>query len=385
MRNRVVWGLCMSAALTSCYRSALFEAQPDARAREAEAAVLSDALAVPEGAAARQVVDGSTADARVPDAPTADARVPDAPTADARAPDALSPDVRGPDAPAVDVRAPDAPSLDVRTIDALWADLLGADVLTPDAGACSAGAARCTEDLRSVVQCRDGGWWPAGACSDLQICRAGACKACQQVRATIETKASCSISVLPGFTLDGEGFLVAGGKHRVLAMDRWGKGHVLAWCDSTELRQLLGAFKVTQYLGQTAAPRVAVFGNTWCETALGPELPYLGKTLPRSYLSDPEALARDFDVLVFCGYGQSGPRGVDHAPALVPFVEKLGKGLLVAMDYKNPPSGSGPIEQVDFDQMNALLQPSGIQFDGVYLDWGPAPIALDCVPDLVEE
>ncbi len=60
---------------------------------------------------------------------------------------------------------------------------------------------------------------------------------------TIETRQSCSITLAEGSTLDGEAFIDASGtRERVLALDRWGKGHVMAWCDATTLADLLAAF-----------------------------------------------------------------------------------------------------------------------------------------------
>ena len=45
--------------------------------------------------------------------------------------------------------------------------------------------------------------------------------ACGKLEFTIDTQQSCAISILPGFSVDGEGFISVGGQnHRVFAMDR---------------------------------------------------------------------------------------------------------------------------------------------------------------------
>jgi hypothetical protein len=72
----------------------------------------------------------------------------------------------------------------------------------------------------------------------------------------------------------------------------------------------------------------------------------------------------------------------DLAPALVPFVEQYGNGLLAVMDYKGPLVG---ITDDDFARMNAVTAKTGVQFDSTNLAWAPASteVTLACVPDLI--
>jgi hypothetical protein len=252
---------------------------------------------------------------------------------------------------------------------------------------CADGELSCNPDQTMVEQCMAGSWKPVKTCQpEAELCQKGACTACGRFKFTVETMQACSLSLLPGFEVDAESFITVGGqRHRVFAMSRWGKGHIVAWCDTTTIPQLLAAFKTTDYLGQTTSPRVASFGyeNLCRPGALsGINLPtsitYLGNSLPEHYWGDPKALARDWDVIIHCGYGMTRPR--DWSPLLVPFVEQEGKGLLAAMDYE-----SSFITKADFDRMNVVTARSGIQFNPLNLPWAPASteVVLDCVPDTV--
>jgi hypothetical protein len=257
---------------------------------------------------------------------------------------------------------------------------------------CREGETSCTADQAAVQRCTSGAWRPETSCRPgEELCQRGACLACGKFHFTIDTKQSCSLSVLPGFKVDAESFIRLEGKdYRVFAMTRWGKGHLVAWCDATTLGSLLAAFRVEEYLGQRVSPRVASFGDKYlCRpgalaTSGVPRLPdsitYLGETLPEGYLDDPASLAADWDVLVYCGFRVPMPQ--DLPPALVPFVERDGKGLLAVMDYMGPAVG---ITTADFDRMNAVTAKAGIQFDSNNLAWAPASteVVLECVPDLI--
>jgi hypothetical protein len=207
---------------------------------------------------------------------------------------------------------------------------------------------------------------------------------CGKLEFQIDTQQSCAISVLPGFTLDGEGFINLGGQdHRVFAMDRWGKGHVVAWCDSTTLPQLLAAFNVTGYLAQKENPKVLSFGDDYlCKPGGIPGNPlpsyvtYQGQDLPAKYKNDATQLAADWDVVIFCGFriGWSN----DWSPEIAEFVSVHGKGFLGVMDYE------GVVQQNDFTNMSKITAPAGIQFDPLNLAWAPSStsVSIECVPDL---
>jgi len=249
---------------------------------------------------------------------------------------------------------------------------------------CTDGQRSCNAAQTGIEECRAGAWTPVEMCqAGQQLCQQGTCTACGKFQFTIATMQACSLSVLPGFRVDAESFIEVGGQqHRVFAMTRWGKGHLVAWCDSTTLPELLGAFATTAYLGQSASPRVASFGYRYlCQPGalanikLPASITYLGEAIPDRYLGDPKALARDWDVIIECGYGMSMPR--DWAALLVPFVTQEGKGLLAAMDYE------GAVTREEFDRMNLVTAGAGVAFNPLNLPWAPASteVVLDCVPD----
>ncbi len=207
---------------------------------------------------------------------------------------------------------------------------------------------------------------------------------CGALSFTIDTQQSCSLGLQPGADLDGEGFISLGGQqHRVFALDRWGKGHIIAWCDATTLPELLMAFDVTGYLGGVAQPRVASFGDNYlCKPGalsshpLPKTIAYQGEDLPAKYQGNSAALAQDFDVVIFCGFRQGWPN--PWITELGEFVAIHGKGLLAVMDYE------GIVTAQDFANMSAITKPSGIVFNPLNLAWAPSSInvALECVPDL---
>lgn len=254
-------------------------------------------------------------------------------------------------------------------------------------GRCTTGQRACNADQTAVESCVDGAWQPAQLCQPgKELCREGACGPCGSFQFSIETKQACSLSVLPGFRLDAESFITIGDqRHRVFGMTRWGKGHLVAWCDATTLSELLKAFPTAEYLGQRIAPRVASFGYRYlCQPGalsdirLPASITYLGESIPEQYRGDPKSLARDWDVIIECGYGMSEPR--DWAPLLVPFVTQEGKGLLAVMDYQ-----SNFLTKDDFDRMNLVTASAGVQFNPLSLPWAPSSteVVLDCVPDTV--
>jgi len=205
---------------------------------------------------------------------------------------------------------------------------------------------------------------------------------CEELSFNIDTKQSCSLDLLDGFELDGEGFITLEGMdHRVFALDRWGDGHIVAWCDGTTASDLTTAFEVFAYLGQVDNPKVASYGDTsLCEDGtindFPGSVPYLGQDLPAQYVGDAAKLAADYDVIILCGFRI--PWTTDWSSVLAQYVGVHGKGLLAVGEYE------GVSEQVDFDELTKITSPSGIVFNPLNLDWAPSAttVAIDCVPDL---
>jgi hypothetical protein len=222
-----------------------------------------------------------------------------------------------------------------------------------------------------------------GNCPDGSLPGDPGCE-CGKLEFAIDTQQSCSISVLDGFQLDGEGFInLAGQDHRVFAMDRWGAGHVIAWCDSTTLPQLLAAFNVTGYLGQVDNPKVLSFGDEYlCKPGgiatnpLPSYVQYQGFDLPLQYKNDAAQLAADWDVVIFCGFRIGWNN--DWTNEIGQFVAQHGKGFLAVMDYE------GVVKQEDFTNMSKITSPGGIQFNPLNLAWAPSStsVSIECVPDL---
>lgn len=229
----------------------------------------------------------------------------------------------------------------------------------------------------------DDGAVDAPSCPDGGIPGEPGCD-CGKLEFAIDTKQSCALSILPGFAMDGEGFIqLAGQNHRVFAMDRWGKGHVVAWCDSTTIPELLSAFDVRGYLGQVDQAKVASFGDDYlCQPgkipsqALPSWIQYLGPDLPAQYQGNAALLAQDYDVVLFCGFRI--PWATDWSQEIGEFVSVHGKGFLAAMDYE------GVVEQQDFDNMSKITQAAGIVFEPLNLAWAPSStsVSIECVPDL---
>jgi hypothetical protein len=247
---------------------------------------------------------------------------------------------------------------------------------------CEDGVVECLDDL-TVQACNGGQWVISDTCDDgTQLCVDGECLDCESIEFTIQTMQACAISILDGFEMDGEGFISLGGNdYRVFAMDRWGEGHVVAWCDATTLPELLAAFNVTGYLGQVESPHVASFGDNYlCNPAMYAGLPaditYLGEDLPAIYQGDAAGLAADWDVIVLCGFRIGWD--TDWSEELGSFVADLGKGFLAVMEYESLAF------QEDFDAMNLITAPAGIAFEPLNLEWAPTStsVTLECVPDV---
>jgi len=207
---------------------------------------------------------------------------------------------------------------------------------------------------------------------------------CGKLEFSIDTQQSCAMTILPGFDMDGEGFINVGGQdHRVFAMDRWGKGHVIAWCDSTRLPQLLEAFNVAGYLGQSKTPKVMSFGDDYlCKPGgiatnpLQSWVSYQGQDMPTKYKGNAALLAQEWDVVIFCGFRI--PWTTEWSAEIAEFVSVYGKGFLASMDYQ------GTVTQADFDNMTKITKPAGIQFEPLSLAWAPSStsVSIECVPDL---
>jgi hypothetical protein len=255
---------------------------------------------------------------------------------------------------------------------------------TPDAGGADASIDVTVPFDASTSDAIFGGD-TTSACGDGQAMIDGSCATCSGLTVTVQTQASCSISIKPGFAMDGEGFIRvgdAGPPHRVFAIDRWGKGHVIAWCDATTNKDLIGAFDARGYLTQKpTSPRLAAFGyGVLCQPPYLPsDFTYLGANLPTTYQNDAAKLASDYDAIAFCGIGLTW--SWDWTQVLVDYVSVHGKGLFLSMDYFGPP---GVATATDFQKMNGIAGQAGIEFDPVKLDWAAATLdfKVDCVPDL---
>lgn len=205
---------------------------------------------------------------------------------------------------------------------------------------------------------------------------------CEELSFNINTAQSCSLDILPGFDMDGEGFItLEGEEHRVFALDRFGEGHIVAWCDASTAAQLANAFNLLGYLGQSDDPKVASFGDTFlCEDGNINDFPgnveWFGQDMPSKYKGDAAALAADYDVIILCGFRM--PWTTDWSAELTQFVSLYGKGLWAIGEYE------GVATSTDFENLTAISQAPGILFNPLNLDAAPADttVALDCIPDL---
>jgi hypothetical protein len=215
---------------------------------------------------------------------------------------------------------------------------------------------------------------------------------CGALSIHVQTKASCGLAFSGGAGLDAEGFIHARacttyqngptcrepvplGCHRILAMTRLGAGHIIGWCDSTTLGELLAQMDAFTYLGATAAPRVASVGRCPPKLPGVPGATYLGLSLPDAYASSPEALAADWDALVVCS--APGELGGPWQTSLLRYVRDLGKGAFFQYDYILPPDASVP----DLVAMNAITGEAGFVFEPIDLEWAPLGVDLPCVAD----
>lgn len=169
----------------------------------------------------------------------------------------------------------------------------------------------------------------------------------------------------------------------MFALNRYGRGHIAAWCDDTSLVELLRAAPMLRYLGRVDAPRVASVGSYPCYNA---DLPgtYLGNDLPTRYVDAPALLAADWDVVILCGGPVSGYTGSTYgsiriawAPTFRAFVHDQGKGLLVSADYARNCASPPDL----FDALNAITEPAGIVFSVIDLGYSQMMVDADCVPD----
>ncbi|MBI3184118.1 MAG: hypothetical protein HYZ28_18450 [Myxococcales bacterium] len=209
---------------------------------------------------------------------------------------------------------------------------------------------------------------------------------CRDASVAVATMQSCSFEVLAGFEVDAEAFIEAdAGCGRVLALKRWGGGHLLAYCDSTSLGTLWRAAPIDRYLAQRERPRIASIGDGFPCNPDGskfgyPILPatitYLGEDLPDRYRADAGALATDWDAIVFCGARRSiwNAKLADTSAELSAYVIEHGAGLAVVLDYYL--SGADP----DFQLADRLLGPAGLRLERVSLGYDTARLE-SCVPD----
>ncbi len=229
-------------------------------------------------------------------------------------------------------------------------------------------------------------------------CDGGTCD-CTDYNFVIDTKQSCAIEVNaasanPGaLPLDAESFITLNGTdYRVFALDRFGEGRVVAWCDGTTLSELSRAMPLFDYLAQTETPKLASVGyEIFCGgvsptedgngSLLWPSLglderyvEYLGNSLPAEYANDPARLAEDYDGLIVCGWMMDWTE--DFSAVVRSFVTEYGKGVALVGEYAS--------DAEDIAGLNAYAQGTGIEFQEISVDWAPTSSAvdLDCVPDV---
>jgi hypothetical protein len=215
---------------------------------------------------------------------------------------------------------------------------------------------------------------------------------CSPLHVDLAVREACEIARPGDAPVDAEGFVSVqscstsecstadkcGGPyepHRVFVMNRLGAGHVIGWCDSTTLIDLMGEIDAADYLGQMDEPRVAAVGDYPCgpgPTGI-PGVTYLGEALPSGY-EDGAVLATDWDVLIACGWRSDF--GDAFAPAVLTFVREQGRGLLAVSDYMCA-GAPGPA----LAQMNAVTGQAGFVFEPEDLGWGNGDIDLNCVRD----
>jgi hypothetical protein len=225
-----------------------------------------------------------------------------------------------------------------------------------------------------------------GDCTGDDTCVAGACvpPKCGRLELTIDTYAACAVNITDTTELDGEAFIQAGGMpQRVLAMDRWGQGHIMAWCDASSLGSLITSVNARGYLGRSQTARVASFGDDFMCNPNSPSaypvpewITYFGLALPAEYLGDPAKLRADWDAIVYCGFRHEWNDG--WTSLLQSYVSEHGGGLLAVLDYAGI-----DLTHDDFVHMGGITAPSGIGFDEVVLEHATATanVVDECVPD----
>lgn len=254
---------------------------------------------------------------------------------------------------------------------------------------CISGTSRCSA-ADAIQQCV-GGQWQTTSCGQDFICTDGQCEACPKIEFSVQTTQSCALQTTT--PVDAEAFItLEGQQHRIMAMNRWGEGHIFAWCDWSSFGQIMSQFDVFAYAGQVANPRVLAFGDpVTCDPAslmsgcysppdvcvpLPANVTYTGIDLPPQYANNPAGLAADWDVAVFCGFNI--PWTTDWSDEIHSFVSEHGKGLVAIGEFDTY------VQAVDFPQMTTYTSPSGIVFQQLNLNWAPSSsnVVLDCVPDV---
>lgn len=242
---------------------------------------------------------------------------------------------------------------------------------------------------------------PTADCADAEIVSERRRLPCSRMVWEMGTRASCAI-VASDCTdpLDGEAFqrgacpTEVGGwaecpdeefrlatKFRVLAMNRSGNGHIVGWCDSTTLVELLEKIPLARYLGQTTSPRVASIGDSWpCKAPSIPGATYLGPALPDRYVQEPAQLAVDWDVVILCERIDELESLRTLTQVMRRFVVEDGKGLLVSRDYIYT-SDLYPLDEEREAILGDLTGPAGFVFDPIALGWSRAAANEACVPD----
>ena len=166
-------------------------------------------------------------------------------------------------------------------------------------------------------------------------------------------------------------------------MNRWGRGHVLAFCDRTTLAELLEHGDIRRYLTSSGAlPRIATVGDGYpCVASdddsrtISPATHLRGDGLA-ALIADPARASEEWDLIVICADSVPEPPVDEILPLLERFVRDDGGGLAVVADYLLYLGAERA------ERLSRLIEPAGFRFVSMALPDATFDLDLPCVPDL---
>ncbi len=171
----------------------------------------------------------------------------------------------------------------------------------------------------------------------------------------------------------------------VYAMGTFGSGRFIATADSSLPLNENTDCPLVAWLAAThdPDPTILVFG--WDRSVeLGPWEFQPTLHLPDQYIGDPQALADDYDIVVYLEEsfyldGGDNPTN-DELQTVAEFAALHGGGLVVSSEYAEV--GGGYLTPADLDSVNRLLLPLGLRSEQVNLQWGDVlgGIEFPCFP-----